>query len=346
MRPFAACLCILALAAAGCCPFAETRYRGPESDHFDGEKFFNPWGIEQHDLGDLLKFLANRSPVDWQPDEAGAVAENEPLPERVAPGELLVTFVNHSTVLVQVDGFNVLTDPVWSEQIGPGTALDPRRKRAPGIAFKDLPPIDLVLVSHNHYDHMDLPTLKRLYDEHQPEFFVGLNNAHHLHERGIGPARELDWWQSRTTRGGLEITGVPAQHFSMRGLCDRDQSLWMGFVIRSPAGNVYFAGDTGWAPHFAEIGRRLKPIRLAMLPIGAAEPRWFMQPVHTDAYDVVRAHRALGAATSMAIHFGTFQQGDEGEFDPVALLASALLAAGESAPRFWVLDHGESRRVP
>ncbi len=331
--------------AQGCCPFAETRYRGPASSHFDGERFFNPWGIEQHDFKDLVRFLANRSPAEWEADERASVY-GLPLTERVSQGELVVTFVNHSTVLIQMDGCNVLTDPVWSDRVGPGTALDPPRKRPPGVRLRELPPIDLVLISHNHYDHMDLPTLKRLHDAFEPELVVGLGDGWRLQEKGIGPVREVDWWQSVTARCGLEVVGVPAQHFSNRGLCDRDRSLWLGYVLRSEAGNVYFAGDTGWAPHFAEIGERLAPIRLAMLPIGAAEPRWFMQPVHTDAFDVVRAHRRLDAEISMAIHFGTFQQGDEGEFDPVALLAAAIQAAGEPAPRFWVLDHGESRQVP
>ncbi len=290
--------------------------------------------------------FATRNPAEWEPAETGAAAGTEPFPERVGPGELQVTFVNHSTVLIQMDGFNVLTDPVWSERIGPGTTFDLRRSRPPGVRLADLPPIDLVLTSHNHYDHLDLPTLKRLYQVHRPEFFLGLGDAHRLHQRGIGPARELDWWRRRSTRGGLEVVGVPAQHFSNRGLCDRNQSLWLGYILRSSAGNVYFAGDTGWAPHFEQIGRRLAPIRLALLPIGAPEPRWFMQPVHTDAYDVVRAHRKLAAATSVAIHHGTFQQGDDGELQPVALLAAAIHAAGEPVPRFWVLENGESRRVP
>ncbi len=337
-------LLILGVWAQGCCPFAETRYRGPKSDHFDGERFANPWGIEQRTLGDVVKFLSSRNPEPWaaDPDAQPGAAP----PKRVEKGELRVTFVNHSTVLIQMDGFNVLTDPVWSETVGPGTALDPRRKRPPGIRFEDLPPIDLVLVSHNHYDHLDRLTLKRLHRRFAPEYVVGLGDAHLLEAIGIGRVVELDWWQSVRTQGGLVVVGVPAQHFSGRGICDRDQSLWLGYVLRSAAGNVYFAGDTGWAPHFEEIGTRFSPIRLALLPIGASEPNWFMQPVHTSPLEAVRAHRELSASTSMAIHFGTFQQGDDGELSPVARLAAALHKAKPPRPRFWVLDNGEGRSVP
>ena len=311
---------------------AAPRYRGPLTDHFDGERFHNPNGDWQSERS-FIKWMLNRDRGHW--DEWTDAPCGPPPPRRVGDGELRVTFINHATTLLQLDGINILTDPIWSERTSPVGFAGPRRHRPPGIRFEDLPPIDLVLVSHNHYDHLDIPTLKRL---RRCKIITPLGNGALMRRHGIA-ATELDWWQSEAA-----ITAVPAQHFCARGLTDRNRNLWSGFVISSRFGNVYFAGDTGWGDHFAEISRRFQPIRLALLPIGAYRPRWFMRPVHIDPAEAVEAHGVLRAQTSMAIHFGCFALGDDGQFEPVRDLRLAIAASGN--PRFWILEHGEGRAVP
>jgi L-ascorbate metabolism protein UlaG (beta-lactamase superfamily) len=260
---------------------------------------------------------------------------------RIDDGRLRVTFVNHATTLVQMDGVNILTDPIWSERCSPVSWAGPKRHRAPGIRFEDLPPIDAVIVSHNHYDHLDIPTLRRL---HASRIVTSLGNAALMAKHGVAGARDLDWWQSFDLNDRVRITSVPAQHFCARALSDRNNTLWGGFVISGPSGNVYFAGDTGWGKHFGEIAERFGSVRLALLPIGAYLPRWFMKPAHISPAEAVDAHLALRAGTSMAMHFGTFQLGDDGEFQPVEDLQRALAERG--SPRFWVLGQGEGRDVP
>jgi L-ascorbate metabolism protein UlaG (beta-lactamase superfamily) len=343
----AARLAGLALAAAlaapaGCCAYSAPAYHGPTSDHFDGERFHNMGGAAI-DAAAVARWMVTRQPGAWPDyvdDPAGA-----PPPRRVGDGAIRVTFVNHATVLVQMDGVNVLTDPVWSDRVGPEAWAGPRRRRPPGIHFADLPPIDAVLVSHDHYDHMDLPTLASLAAAHHPTIVAGLGNRALLDGEGIGGGVDLDWWQSIAIGHDVRIVSVPAQHTSMRGLCDRDRTLWAGYVIAGPSGKVYFAGDTGYGPHFAAIRERIGPVRVALLPIGAFKPRWVMAPVHMAPADAVRAARDLGATTSLAIHFGTFAQADDGDGEPVAELERALGAA-PSPPRFWVLRQGEGRLVP
>lgn len=341
-------LLLLAVVAGGllvgCLVFSGPRYRGPVSDHFDGKRFLNPGHVEHASFFDLLRWMKERERGDWGPprDEP----PGPPPPAQVGGGDLRVTFVNHSTVLLQLDGRNILTDPIWSERCSPLSWVGPRRVRPPGIRFEDLPRIDAVVLSHNHYDHLDLPTLKRLAAAHDPQFVTGLGVGALLTGEGLTRVRELDWWQADLLPGGLRVTAVPAQHFSSRGLCDRDATLWVGYVIQGSGGPVYFAGDTGWGPHFAEIRARFGPPRLALIPIGAFRPEWFMSRVHVSPGEALEAHRVLEASTSVGIHFGTFRLADDGEREPVEKLQAAVAAAGEPAPRFWVLGFGEGREVP
>lgn len=331
-------------AAMGCCVFSAPRYRGPASDHFDGDRFRNQRPTEHGGLGDVLRWIWTRDPgpwKDWTDASPGA-----PPPRRVATGELRVTYVNHATVLVQMDGVNILTDPIWSERCSPVSWAGPRRVRPPGIRFEDLPPIDVVLVSHNHYDHLDVPTLERLAREHRPRIFSGLGNQALFDSKSIRGATDLDWWQSAEIAPGVRVSAVPAQHFSSRGLCDRDRTLWIGFVVTGPAGSVYFAGDSGWGPHFEQIRERFGPVRLALLPIGAFRPKWFMSRVHLSPGEAVRAHQVLGAGTSVAIHFGTFRLGDDGQDEAPERSRAAIESAGNPGPRFWILGFGEGRTVP
>jgi L-ascorbate metabolism protein UlaG (beta-lactamase superfamily) len=328
---------------AGGCSLSAPRWHGPVTDHFDGSRFrsIEPLG---HGFGEFLRWMTHRERGVWRAFTDSPPGERPR--ERVSGGALRVTFVNHSTVLVQMDGINVLTDPVWSERVSPVSFAGPRRHRPPGIRFEDLPPIDAVLVSHNHYDHMDVPTLRRLAVSRPAPVFVALGNARFLERDGVPGARDLEWWQSVPLSPDVTLTAVPARHFSSRSPFDRDRTLWCGFVVSGPSGAVYFAGDTGWGSHFAAIARRFPRPRLALLPIGAYRPRWFMAPAHIDPQDALRAHETLGAATSIGIHFGTFAQADDGEFEPAEELKAVLAAHGDPKPRFLLLDNGESVEVP
>lgn len=306
--------------------------------------FRNDHPTDRHGVGALVRWQLSRDRGSWR--EWVDAEPGPPPPRRVGGSKLRVTFVNHATTLVQLDGVNMLTDPIYSKRASPVSWAGPRRRRPPGIRFEDLPPIDVVLVSHNHYDHMDLPTLRRLQKAYAPLIIVGLGNGRYLRRRGLKKVVALDWWQQATIKGGLRVHAVPAQHFSARGTCDRNQTLWAGFVVESEAsGNVYFAGDTGFGPHFRAIGERFAPLRLALLPIGAFRPRWFMKSMHISPDDAVRAHILLGAQRSVAMHFGTFALGDDGELEPVEALKKALKRRKPHAP-FWVLGFGEGREVP
>lgn len=243
-----------------------------------------------------------------------------------------------------MDGLNVLTDPIWSDRASPVAFAGPQRVRPPAIRFEDLPPIDLVVVSHNHYDHLDVPTLRRLAEVHRPHVVVPLGNTALLDRVGLRGSTELDWWQSVGVAPGVTVTAVLARHFSNRGAFDDGNTLWASFVISGPSGRVYFAGDTGYGSQFQEVARRLGPPRVALLPIGAFRPRWFMSPVHMGPDQAVQAARDLQAGTSVGIHYGTFRLADDGEDEPKEELAKAL-AAG-AAPVFWVLDFGEGREIP
>ena len=318
---------------------AAPRYHGPVTDHFDGDRFHNLEPGTQSE-GSFLKWQLERKRGPW-PDWLEA-PPGPPPPHRVVKGTLRVTFINHATLLIQMDGMNILTDPIWSDRTSPVSFAGPRRHRAPGIRFEDLPPIDLVVVSHNHYDHLDLPTLARLQHQHHCAILTQLGNGALMRLHGI-EGRELDWWQ-QTSSGTVTVTAVPSKHFSARALSDRNRNLWGGFVISGPSGNLYFAGDTGWGSHFAEVGRRFAPIRLAMIPIGAYLPRWFMHNAHIDPEEAVAAHLALGARTSVPMHFGTFRLSDEGMMDPVRDLRAAMDRKGVSA--FVVLEQGEGREFP
>jgi L-ascorbate metabolism protein UlaG (beta-lactamase superfamily) len=214
------------------------------------------------------------------------------------------------------------------------------------LRFEDLPPIDLVLISHNHYGHLDIETLVRLRAEHRPHFVTGLGNRAFLKAREILDVTELDWWEAANVSDELSVTCVPAKHFSGRGLSDADATLWCGYVVQGSEGNVYFAGDTGMESHFAEINNGFGPFRLALLPIGAYLPRWFMHPVHLSPEEAMELHRILEPRVSLAIHFGTFALGDDGEFEPVTQLRAALNNKDETDSRFWILEHGEGRDVP
>jgi L-ascorbate metabolism protein UlaG (beta-lactamase superfamily) len=306
--------------------------------HFDGKRFYNPDAPQAPGFLDVLRWKLTSRP---QPSP-GFISDVEPsIPSRRVEGAgLRATLVNHSTVLLQQRDSNILTDPIWSERASPLSWAGPRRRRKPGVSWEDLPPIHAVLISHNHYDHLDLPTLRRLADRGDSAFVVPARGARLLRSRNIGPAHELDWGESLPLPG-FTIHCVPALHFSSRGIFDRNQTLWCGYLIECRDGLVYFAGDTAFGNHFAQIREKFGSPRLALLPIGAYQPRWFMSPVHMGPDEAVRAHRILAAKTSIAIHHGTFQLADEGLDTP----RQQLIAC---APResFVVLENGEFADIP
>jgi len=311
----------------------------PGTDHFDGTRFFNPNAPHGRTLAEVRRWRRSRHPEPW-PKRVEVPAL--PPPGRTAPDHISATFIGHSTFLLRIGGVSVLTDPIWSQRCSPVSFAGPRRVRQPGQPLDALPGVDIVLVSHNHYDHMDLPTLRQVRKRWTPRVLTGLGNARHLAKAGIQNAAELDWWQSAEC-ADTRVTYVPAQHFSSRSLHDRDRCLWGGFIVETKAGAVYFAGDSGYGPHFAEIGRRFPRIDLALLPIGAYEPRWFMRQNHVDPSEAVRAHLDLGPRRSLGMHFGTFQLTDEAIDAPVEALRDARVQAGVAAVDFDVLAFGETR---
>ncbi|MBI2813848.1 MAG: MBL fold metallo-hydrolase [Opitutae bacterium] len=322
--------------------------RFPVSDHCDGGRFFNPAGRRQARSFFALprwwwQRLVLREGSRWP--RTMPLPRQPVLPENLPPGQLAVTFLGHSTFLLQLPGLNLLTDPVFATRAGPFGWLGPRRVRPPALRLPELPRIDAVLVSHNHYDHLDLAALRWLARQHRPVIITTLGNQAWLEARGVAGVVELDWWQAHAVRAGLGVTCTPAQHFAARAPWDRCRTLWGGFMLHTAAGLVFFAGDTGWAPHFAEIKSRLGAPALALLPIGAYEPRWFMEPVHMNPDEAVRAHLALGARQSLGMHFGTFQLTNEALDAPLRHLAAARTAQGVAAGAFTALDFGETRRL-
>jgi L-ascorbate metabolism protein UlaG (beta-lactamase superfamily) len=310
------------------------------SDHFDGRRFFNPAGIPAQPFSAVPRMLLE--PRTRWPAHVDVPPRRPPALDGAAA---VVTFVGHATFLIQTAAGNILTDPMYSERAGPLSITGPRRVRQPAVPFDDLPPISLVLLSHNHYDHCDLPTLGKLARRFDPLVVTPLGNAALVRSTGIRRIEELDWWQDATAPG-LHLTLTPAQHFSARGPFDRNRALWGGFVLTIDTGaRVYFAGDTAYAPVFREVRQRFGAVELALLPIGAYEPRWFMQAVHMNPAEAVQAHLDLEAAESVAMHFGTFQLTTEGIDEPLRALDEACLAKGIPRSRFRPLDFGESLRL-
>jgi L-ascorbate metabolism protein UlaG (beta-lactamase superfamily) len=260
---------------------------------------------------------------------------------------MVATWIGHSSFLIQTAQGNLLTDPVYSERAGPFSWAGPLRAIAPGIAWEDLPRIDAVLLSHDHYDHCDLPTLRRVARRWNPAVVVPLGHADLLRKAGAaGPVFELDWWETHGPRPGLSATLVPARHWTRRRPGDTNRRLWGGFMIRAGSRVGYFAGDSGYDKAlFPEIASRCGSPDLAMIPIGAYEPRWFMSDAHMNPAEAVRVHRDLGARLSVAMHWGTFQLTDEGREDPPQALAEALKEQGVPASEFLVLKPGESVAV-
>jgi len=313
--------------------------RARPSDHFDGRRFVNPTGIAGQPFSAVPRML-------MEPRAKWPAWIDDP-PRRPAPldgAAAVVTPVGHATFLIQTAAGNILTDPMYSTRAGPFNLAGPRRVRPPAVGFDDLPPIAVVLLSHNHYDHCDRATLARLAKRFDPIVVTPIGNGPLARSCGLRRVEELDWWQAAAAPP-LSVTLTPAYHFSARTPFDRNRALWGGFVIGAGGRTIYFAGDTAYGPFFADVRRRSPPIDLALLPIGAYEPRWFMHVVHMNPAEAVQAHRDLEAQLSVAMHYGTFQLTPEGIDEPVRALEEACRTQQVPLSRFRALPFGESLRV-
>ena len=317
---------------------------GPPSDHFDGRVFFDPDGVPPKSLREVLRwqFGSARKRAMW-PEWAPSPYTDTP-PARVDGERARLSFVGHASWLIQTAGLNILIDPVWSERASPFSFMGPKRHNDPGVAFDALPKIDVALVSHGHYDHLDVATLAKLAAKFSPHVITPLGNDVTMRSTGDGIKAEPFDWHDRVELGnGVAVTLVPTRHWSARGLFDRNQSLWASFVIETGAGKIYAVGDSGYGEgkHFRDVGRMHGPLRLALLPIGAYEPRWFMKDQHMNPFDAVKALADCGAAQALAHHHGTFQLTDEAIDAPVLALAEALDEAKIPRERFVALKPGQ-----
>lgn len=318
------------------------RYSGPVSDHFNGRTFHDPDGVPPKRLSDVLRWQRTRQAAKWPAHHPSPFSDRPP--ERVEGASMRFSFVGHASWLIQTAGLNILADPVWSERASPFRKLGPKRVNPPGIPFEALPPIDVVLVSHGHYDHLDLATLSRLAKDHAPRVVTPLGNDLTMRNHdGLIRAEAFDWGDRVALSEKVAVNLVPTRHWTARGLFDRNQALWASFVVETPAGKIYVVGDSGYGSgaHFRRVREMHGPIRVALLPIGAYEPRWFMQDQHMNPEDAVKALRDCGAERALAHHHGTFQLTDEAIDAPPSALHAALDAAGEPRERFAVLRPGE-----
>ncbi len=359
--------------------------RLPVTDHCDGTRFFTPGAPPLPHLGKVLRWRLTRRVPYWTP--VSITPRATPAAPPADSPAVTATWVNHSTFLLQFAGLTLLTDPVFSQRIGLFGKIGPRRVHAPGLALGSLPRIDAILLSHDHYDHCDLPTLRRLALAHDPLVIAPLNFRPLLHRAKLTRIVELDWWQTHTlspspastlpplrtsaipapaslsplpssdstlfpsapssvSSDSVTITFTPAQHWSNRLTGPRCGRLWGGFMIHTPARRLFFAGDTGYHPTiFHDIATRLGPPDLALIPIGAYEPRWFMSDQHINPDEAVQIHRDLRSRLSLGMHWGTFQLTDEPRLAPPADLRKALSATGLPEDLFQVMEPGQSLTV-
>jgi N-acyl-phosphatidylethanolamine-hydrolysing phospholipase D len=313
--------------------------------HHTARGFRNNYPHERRNARDFLKFLG-----EFRGGPAPRTfpqAANDPAFLRANRSESTITWIGHDSFLVQHQGLNILTDPHFTGRASPLGWAGPARMMPPGLALEQLPDIDLVLVSHNHYDHLDEDTvvaLHRRQAKKPPRFFVPLGLKGWLAARGIRDAVELDWWE-RADAQGLKLHAVPVQHFSSRGPFDRDATLWCGWVAEWPDFSLFFAGDSGYSRDFQDIGARFGGFDLSLIPIGAYDPRWFMRAMHMDPDEAVRVHLDVRSRHSIGMHWGTFVLTMEDPAEPPRRLAAALAAAGLPAGSFTVMQHGETRRI-
>ena len=335
----------VALLVAGCAGVGTEPLPGEPAHHVrDGFRNPNP-EFRRPSEWTRWSFIARRA---WQSLASPRAFDAPRVPNdgadlRSAPSEPTITWVGHSTLLIQLDGLNVLTDPQWSERAGPLSWMGPRRLGPPGLAFESLPKIDVVLISHDHFDHLDLPTVKRLAAAHDPLFLVPVGLRSWFADEGMEHVTELDWWQSHE-RAGVAFVCAPAQHFSQRSLWDRDRRLWASWVIAGKSRRFYFGGDSGYFDGFKETGERLGPFDLAAIAIAAYQPPAIMQFTHTTPEQAVQASEDLRARVLLGIHWGTFDLADEPLGEPPERMLAEARRRGFSPDRAWIFKIGEMRR--
>ncbi|MFL4978000.1 MAG: MBL fold metallo-hydrolase [Xanthobacteraceae bacterium] len=321
-------------------------YEGALSDHFDGLRFVDPHGMAPKGIPDLLRWWTARGRITWS-DWVPSPYADEP-PARIDGRALRMSFIGHASLLVQTAGLNILIDPVWSDRVSPIDFVGPKRVNAPGIAFDALPKIDVVLISHNHYDHLDMATLSRLVATHRPRIITPLGNDTVMRAQDPAIAAEAYDWGDRVALGtGIEVTLAPMRHWSARGVLDRNKALWAAFIIATPAGRIYHVADSGYGDgfRFREASALYGPFRLAILPIGAYEPRWFMKYQHTDPREGWQAFLDLGARHMVPMHWGAFDLTDEPADLAPRVLEQVLEEEKADRGRARILAVGERWRV-
>ncbi len=313
---------------------------------FDGKRFSYPGKPTAGSRWDVLRWAITRKPAKWPRDLSN------PPPSTVEPhvdgGRLRLTYINHATVLIQCDGLNIITDPVFSRRVSPVSFAGPKRLRPAGLDIDALPTIHAVLISHSHYDHLDVRSLKKLSERDNPVVLAPLNNGAIINPVTQRATTELTWWDSHALDEQTTATLVPARHWTSRKPGDENQALWGGFVVTFQSGSVYFAGDTGYADgeHFRQAANELGPFRCALIPIGAYEPRWFMKPQHMNPAEAVMAYNDLQCDYALGIHHGTFQLTDEAHDAPLIALDAALLENNIDSNKFKALPNGIAWDVP
>ncbi|MCK4911278.1 MAG: MBL fold metallo-hydrolase [Thermodesulfovibrionales bacterium] len=327
----------LALLIVGC----STGYDGPISDHWDGSEFYNK--EPGHTFFEMIKWFWEMETLDW-PEWIEDPEQPDP-PEKCMDGELRVTYINHATLLIQTDGLNVLTDPIWSDRAGPFSWAGPKRVRSAGVALENMPRVDVILISHDHFDHLDLPTLSRIAEKNEPTILVGLGLKTLLESEGLSNVHELDWWQTYKLKNSV-FTFVPARHNSGRSVLSGNKTLWGGYVIEGDSGRIYFAGDTAYGDFLQKIITRYPDFRAAIFPIGSYEKRWFMKSQHMNPEDALKAHILLNSQQSIGMHFGTFEEHVEQTIDAHEKdLKMALTKNKIPESEFLVLKFGEGRYI-
>lgn len=314
-----------------------TPYNGPISDHFNGKRFKNPSGRPAKGFKDVGKYIRTRQRDVWPPIQNPYIHTSSIL--RVPDDQVQYVWINHSTFLIQIDGVTILTDPIFSTYCSPVPVPPMKRHRPPGVSLELLPDIDLVLVSHNHYDHMDKWSISQISKRWNPQFICPLGNKSTLEAMGASQVIEIDWWDSSPFKS-LNITATPTNHFSSRGLYDRNTSLWSGFMISGQKRQIYFLGDSGYSDIFKDIRNKLGHIDLSLIPIGAYRPRWFMGPIHISPEEAVQVHKDLQSPKSVAMHFGTFALADDNPERAISEFAQEITKQSITEEEFSIVEEG------